>query len=71
LYFRFLFRRRHFQPSERIENDPNTLLVMTEQVKQKQKEELVKAVGKISSDEKEAFEAAKKEALARFQNEQA
>jgi hypothetical protein len=70
-HFRFLFRRRHFQPSERIENDVNSLLMMTEQVKQRQKEELVKAVGEISSDEKEAFEAAKQEALARFQNEQA
>ncbi|NJR17924.1 MAG: DNA-damage-inducible protein [Calothrix sp. CSU_2_0] len=70
-HFRFLFRRRNFQPSERTENDANTLLVMTEQVKQRQKEELVKAVGKISSDEKEAFEAVKQEALARFENEQA
>jgi DNA-damage-inducible protein D len=65
-HFRFLFRRRRFQPSGLIENNSSISFTLTEQVKRKQKQELEAAVGEISPDEQERFEAAKQEALARF-----
>jgi DNA-damage-inducible protein D len=65
-HFRFLFHRHQFRPGNGIENDANTLFLTTEQVKQHQKDELNRVIGKISAEEKERFETAKQDALKRF-----
>ncbi len=60
-HFRFLFRRRHFQPSNQTNTE--SVVVITEQAKQKQKQELDAVVGEIPQSEKERLEIAKQQAL--------
>ncbi|MGB3759055.1 MAG: BRO family protein [Rivularia sp. (in: cyanobacteria)] len=67
-HFRFLYRRRGFKPSYKtLYSAP--IEALTLQAKQKQKDELNTVVGEISIEEKERLEAAKREALKRFNQE--
>ncbi|NJO30528.1 MAG: hypothetical protein HC874_25545 [Richelia sp. SL_2_1] len=59
-HFRFLHRRRGFRPDYRTEMP---LQELTEQFKQKQKDELKTAVVEVSPEEKQRLEAARLEAL--------
>ncbi len=64
-HFRFLFRRRNFRPSTKIE----TLAlpaVTTELWKQKQKNELQQLIGEVSPEEKQQFLVAKRQKLREF-----
>ncbi|WP_341530004.1 KilA-N domain-containing protein [Nostoc sp. UHCC 0302] len=66
-HFRFLFRRRCFRPSGQGSNEPLALSHVTvEQLRQKQKNEVERLVGEISSQEKQQLQAAKQEMLRRF-----
>ena len=65
-HFRFLYRRRGFQPDNQHGDESATYAAITEQVKQKQKDELNAAVGEISPEEKQRLETLKLEALKRF-----
>ena len=67
-HFRFLYRRRGFKPTYRTE-DSEPIEALTQQVKQKQQEEFKTAIGEVSPEEKERLEAAKREALKRFDEE--
>ncbi|MDJ0734871.1 MAG: KilA-N domain-containing protein [Nostocaceae cyanobacterium] len=63
-HFRFLFRRRGFRPSNQGKQEAVSLPALgTEQMKQKQIQELKQAVGEILPEEKKRLEAAKQEAL--------
>ena len=67
-HFRFLYRRRGFKPSYKT-RDSVPIEAFTLQAKQKQKDELRTVVGEVSPEEKERLEAAKREALKRFNQE--
>lgn len=64
-HFRFLFRRRNFRPSAK-----NELLALpavdTEQMKQRQKDEVEQLIGEVSPEEKQQFQAAKRQKLREF-----
>ncbi len=63
-HFRFIFRRRRFRPSNQGKDELLALpAITTEQMKQKQKNELQQVVGEISQEERERIEAVKQEAL--------
>jgi DNA-damage-inducible protein D len=64
-HFRFLFRCRHFQPSN--QTNAESVVAITEQAKQKQKQELDAVVGEIPQSEKERLEIAKQQALKQLQ----
>jgi DNA-damage-inducible protein D len=67
-HFRFLYRRRGFKPSYKtLYSVP--IEALTQQVKQQQHSELKTAIGEVSPEEKERLEAAKREALKRFNQE--
>ncbi|WP_242054687.1 hypothetical protein [Nostoc sp. FACHB-190] len=64
-HFRFLFRRRNFRPSTKNE----TLALpaaTTEQMKQKQHDEVAQLIGEVSLEEKQQFQAAKRQKLREF-----
>ncbi|WGV29186.1 hypothetical protein [Halotia branconii] len=64
-HFRFLFRRRNFQPSTK--NEPLALPAMTtQQMTQKQQAEVERLVKEVSPQEKQQFQAAKLQALREF-----
>ena len=64
-HFRFLFRRRNFRPSTK--NEPLALpSATTQQMQQKQRDELQRLVGEVSPEEKQQLQAAKREMLRRF-----
>ncbi|MBD2491704.1 BRO family protein [Aulosira sp. FACHB-615] len=64
-HFRFLFRRRGFRPSPK--NEPLALpAVDTEQIKQKQRDEVARLIGEVSPEEKQQFQAAKRQQLREF-----
>ncbi|MCC5640436.1 KilA-N domain-containing protein [Nostoc sp. CHAB 5844] len=64
-HFRFLFRRRNFRPSTK--NEPLALpAVDTEQMKQRQHDELARLMGEVSPEEKQQFQAAKRQKLREF-----
>jgi hypothetical protein len=66
-HFWFLFRRRRFRPSNQGKDEPLALpAITTEQMKQKQKNELQQIVGEISQEERERLEVAKQQALKQF-----
>ncbi len=66
-HFRFIFRRRRFRPSNQGKEEAVSLpAVSTEQMKQKQKNEVQQMVGEISQEEKERLEAVKQQALRQF-----
>ena len=66
-HFRFIFRRRRFRPSNQGKDEPLALpAITTEQMKQKQKNELQQVVGEISQEERERIEAVKHEALSKL-----
>jgi len=65
-HFRFLYRRRGFQPDNQNGDESATYATFIEQVKQKQKDELNAAIGEMSPEEKLQLEALKEEALKRF-----
>lgn len=64
-HFRFLFRRRGFCPSTK--NQPLALpAVTTEQLKQRQRDELQQLVGEVSPQEKQQLQATKLQVLREF-----
>ncbi|MBC1237226.1 BRO family protein [Nostoc sp. 2RC] len=64
-HFRFLFRRRNFRPSTK--NETLALpTVTTEQMKQRQSDEIERLVGEVSPEEKQQLQAAKLQALREF-----
>ncbi len=64
-HFRFLFRRRNFRPSTK--NETLALpAVTTEQMKQRQRDEVAQLVGEVSPQEKQQLQAAKLQALREF-----
>jgi len=64
-HFRFLFRRRNFRPSTK--NETLALpAVDTEQMKQKQRDEIARLIGEVSPEEKQQFQAAKRQQLREF-----
>ncbi|MBD2254626.1 BRO family protein [Nostoc parmelioides] len=66
-HFRFLFRRRNFQPSAQGQEKPKALsAISTDQMKQKQRDEVAQLVGKVSPEEKQQLQAAKLQALREF-----
>jgi len=67
-HFRFLYRRRGFKSSYKAE-DSVPIETLTQQVKQQQHSELKTAIREVSPEEKERLEAAKREALKRFNEE--
>lgn len=67
-HFRFLYRRRRFRPSYKTSESEN-IEALTQQVKQQQHSELKTAIGEVSTQEKERLEAAKRQALKRFNEE--
>ncbi|MFK0734500.1 MAG: hypothetical protein ACIWVG_25680 [Gloeotrichia echinulata HAB0833] len=62
-HFRYIYRRRHFRPSQQVQNEPALPALTTEQMKQKQLIEMQQVLGEISTQEKECLEAAKQKAL--------
>ncbi len=67
-HFRFLYRRRRFKPSYKTSESEN-IEILTQQVKQQQHSELETAIGEVLPEEKERLEAAKRQALKRFNQE--
>ena len=66
-YFRRLFRRRRFRPSQQGQAEAAALpAVTTEQLKQQQRDELQRLVGEVSPEETQQLESAKFEALRKF-----
>ena len=65
-HFRYIYRRRHFRPSQQVQNQPALPAFTTEQIKQKQVLEMQQVLGEISPAEKERLEAAKQKALQQF-----
>ncbi|MBH8566833.1 hypothetical protein I8748_32595 [Nostoc sp. CENA67] len=66
-HFCYLSRRRRFRPSQQGQGEAPALPAVTaEQMKQKQKDELQRLVGKVSPEQKQQLEAAKFEALRDF-----
>lgn len=65
-HFRYLHRRRQFRPDKHNEGNVEHPLVITEQVKQQQKDELSAVIGEISPEEKERLEVSKQKALKLF-----
>ena len=65
-HFRYIYRRRHFRPSQQVQNEPALPAFTTEQMKQKQLLEMQQVLGEISPAEKERLEAAKQKALQQF-----
>ncbi|WP_242051598.1 DNA-damage-inducible protein [Nostoc sp. FACHB-280] len=64
-HFRFLYRRRNFRPSQ--ENQPLALPAATvEQMKERQRAEVEQLVGEVSPEEKQQFQAAKRQKLREF-----
>ncbi|RCJ17963.1 hypothetical protein A6770_33430 [Nostoc minutum NIES-26] len=64
-HFRFLFRRRNFRPSTK--NESLALpTVTTEQMKQKQRDEVARLIGEVSPEEKQELQLAKQEMLRQF-----
>ncbi|MBU7587442.1 MAG: DNA-damage-inducible protein [Nostoc sp. TH1S01] len=64
-HFRFLYRRRNFRPSQ--ENQPLALPAATvEQMKERQRAEVERLVGEVSPEEKQQFQAAKRQKLREF-----
>ncbi|MBD2491370.1 KilA-N domain-containing protein [Aulosira sp. FACHB-615] len=64
-HFRFLFRRRNFRPSTK--NEPLALpTVDTEAWKQKQRDEVAQLIGEVSPEEKQQFQAVKRQKLREF-----
>ncbi|MBD2458180.1 DNA-damage-inducible protein [Nostoc sp. FACHB-87] len=64
-HFRFLFRRRNFRPSTK--NETLALpAVDTEQMKQRQRDEVARLVGEVSPEEKQQLQAAKRQQLREF-----
>jgi len=64
-HFRFLYRRRNFRPSQ--ENQPLALPATTvEQMKERQRAEVERLVGEVSPEEKQQFQAAKRQKLREF-----
>ncbi|MBD2457685.1 hypothetical protein H6G80_26890 [Nostoc sp. FACHB-87] len=60
-----MFRRRNFRPSTK--NESLALpAVDTEQMKQKQRDEVARLVGEVSPEEKQQFQAAKRQKLREF-----
>ncbi|MBV6622503.1 MAG: DNA-damage-inducible protein [Rivularia sp. (in: Bacteria)] len=68
-HFRFLYRRRGFKPSYKTSGSEN-IETLTQKVKQQQHSELKTAIREVSPEEKERLEAAKREALKRFNEEE-
>jgi hypothetical protein len=68
-HFRFLHRRRQFRPDNH--SDAENPLIIADQVKQQQKDELNAVIGQVSPQEKERLEAAKQEALKLLEDESA
>jgi DNA-damage-inducible protein D len=68
-HFRFLHRRRQFRPDNH--SDAENPLVIADQVKQEQKDELNTVIGQVSPEEKERLETAKQEALKLLEDESA
>jgi DNA-damage-inducible protein D len=64
-HFRFLYRRRNFRPSGQAESLALPA-ISTEQMKQKQRDEVAQLVGEVSPEEKQQFQAAKLQALREF-----
>lgn len=66
-HFRFLFRRRNFRPSAQGQEKPKPLpAISTDQMKQKQRAEVAQLVGEVSPEEKQQFQAAKRQQLREF-----
>ncbi|MBD2440967.1 hypothetical protein [Nostoc sp. FACHB-110] len=66
-HFRFLYRRRNFRPSPSQENQPLALSASTvEQMKERQRAEVARLVGEVSPEEKQQFQAAKRQKLREF-----
>lgn len=66
-HFRFLFRRRNFRPSAQGQEKPKALsAISTEQMKQKQSAEVAQLVGEVSPEEKQQFQAVKRQQLREF-----
>ncbi|MBH8573042.1 DNA-damage-inducible protein [Nostocaceae cyanobacterium CENA369] len=64
-HFRFLFRRRNFRPSTK--NESLALpAVTTGQMKQKQRDEVAQLIGEVSPEDKQQFQAAKRQKLKEF-----
>jgi DNA-damage-inducible protein D len=63
-HFRYLWRRRNFQPSP--EDSKEAEVISTEEIKQQQQAELKRVAGEIPSKEMWRIEDAKQEMLARF-----
>jgi hypothetical protein len=66
-HFRFLFRRRNFRPSQQSQTEPLALPSVTvEQLKEQQRAEIAQLVGEVSPEEKQQFQAAKRQQLREF-----
>ncbi|MBD2253381.1 BRO family protein [Nostoc parmelioides] len=66
-HFKFLSRRRGFRPSQQGQIEPLALpSVSTDQMKQKQRDEVAQLVGEVSPQEKQQLQAAKLQALREF-----
>ncbi len=63
-HFRFMFRRRNFQPIDKDETPK--LPFSVEEIKQRQRAEVEKLVGEVSLEQKWKLEDVKQELLARF-----
>lgn len=62
-----MHRRRRFRPSQQQNNEPLALRAAdTQQLQQKQKDELQRLMGETSPEQKQQLEAAKFEALREF-----
>lgn len=64
-HFRFLYRRRGFRPSPNTEQP----LLLSESLKQQQKEEMWRLIGEVSQEEKQRIEKTRKVILEQFWND--
>ncbi len=69
-YFRFLYRRRQFVPSNQVENETLVLQASCEEIKLSQRLELEAVIGEITESEKARIEAAKQEILRKLWDSQ-
>ncbi|BAZ18729.1 DNA-damage-inducible protein (plasmid) [Calothrix sp. NIES-4071] len=68
-HFRFLYRRRRFRPSDQGTTEPVVEKIITsEEIKARANQEIHKAIGSVTEEEKERLEAAKKKALLEFED---
>ncbi|MBW4617170.1 MAG: KilA-N domain-containing protein [Desmonostoc vinosum HA7617-LM4] len=66
-HFRFLFHRRRFRPSQQTQDETKLLpSVTTQQMKQKQRDELQRLIKETSLQEKQQLQTAKQEMLRQF-----